>query len=131
LQDFAFMETTVERGRFCEVQAEKYFLAEEGRVLLGRNYRCRGGEIDLIFEESVKGSYGADVELVFIEVRFRLNGSWMNGVESVDLRKRRRLSHAIRHFLMGYQGKAKTLRLDILAWDGRSWVHLKNALLQS
>lgn len=131
MQDFGSMETTVQRGKVCEALAEKYFLAEGRRVLLGRNYRCRGGEIDLIFEESVGECYQDGIELVFIEVRSRFDGSWMNGVESVDFRKRRRLSHAIRHFLMGYQGKATTLRFDILAWDGKSWVHLKNALLQS
>lgn len=125
------MASKVKTGRDSEVLAEHYFLSQGLRILLRRNYRCKGGEIDLIFEERFREDDWKNFELVFVEVRSRFHGSWLNGVESVDLRKRQRLSHAIRHFLMNYQGKAKTLRFDILAWDGKTWVHLKNALLHS
>ncbi len=122
------MVSKVETGRASESLAESYLLAEGGRVLLTRNYRCKAGEVDLILEEANgRGS----CELVFVEVRSRYEGSWLNGIESVDARKRRRLGQTIRHFLVGYRGRAQTLRFDILAWDGNAWVHLKNAWLQS
>lgn len=114
-----------------ESRALDYLLAEGTRLLLARNYRCKGGEIDLVFEENLETDPWEMFELVFVEVRSRFSGSWQSGVESVDCRKRQRLAHAIRHFLMGYRGRAQTLRFDILAWDGSEWVHLKNALLQS
>ena len=39
------------------------FLQQQGLQLVTRNYRCRGGEIDLIMRD--------DDSLVFVEVRYR------------------------------------------------------------
>jgi putative endonuclease len=93
---------------------------------LHRNYRCKGGEIDLVLEEEVSSG---QFELVFVEVRSRGAGAWVSGVETVDFRKRLKLSRTIRYFLAGYRGRAKSLRVDLLAWDDGVWTHLRNVWL--
>src|SRR4051812_11385014 len=114
----------VEIGRRIESAAASWFVQSgPGRTEVARNYRLRTGEIDLIFEE---GQASGAMELVFIEVRFRRRGGMQSGLESVGFRKQLRLARAIRHFLARYRGKAKTLRLDVLSWDGASWEHFRD-----
>lgn len=114
-------------GYQIEDQAADY-LTKFGFILITRNYRIRGGEIDLIFEETL-GS--GEVELVFVEVRARCSDeNWVSGVESVDWKKKRKLERTIKHFLMQYRGGANGVRLDILAWDGSVWEHVKNVWLR-
>jgi putative endonuclease len=111
----------LEFGRDAEERALLYFSAQPGVRLLDRNYRFRGGEIDLIFEDRD--------ELVFIEVRARAAGGLVQGFETLDWKKRHRLERVIRHYLARYRGTAKRLRLDVLSWDGKAWTHLRNAWL--
>jgi putative endonuclease len=106
-------------GLRIERLAEAYLLARGPPIrVVARNLRFRCGEIDLVLEEE-RGD-GA-LELVFVEVRARGAGAWVPGAESVDGRKRRKLERAISLFLARYHGRARTARLDVLAWDGRAW----------
>lgn len=77
-------------GREAERYAEG-FLEERALVLLQRNYRCRGGEIDLIMRD------GATV--VFVEVRMRASPAFGGAAESITLGKQRKLLRAARHYL--------------------------------
>jgi Holliday junction resolvase-like predicted endonuclease len=119
-------------GWKIEAQAEAWYLHQSPRaILLARNFRCRLGEIDLIFEEpSDPASPLGARELVFVEVRARLPGSWETGIESVRPKKQLRLQRSMRYFLAHYEGLASGARLDILAWDGQNWTHLRNQWLQ-
>ena len=75
-------------------QAEEFaarFLQRHGLSLLQRNYRCRGGEIDLIMQEGAT--------LVFVEVRLRSRGDFGGAAASIDHRKQQRLALAARHYL--------------------------------
>ena len=112
-----------EIGARIERKAEQYFLQQVGGKLIARNYRTRGGEIDLIFEcPRVLGC----PDLVFVEVSAGLPGNWLSGLESVGGRKQRRLAHAIRHFLMRYRGRAFEIRIDVLDWDGTRFQHYRD-----
>ncbi|OFZ79239.1 MAG: hypothetical protein A2583_01125 [Bdellovibrionales bacterium RIFOXYD1_FULL_53_11] len=117
-------ETRQELGRRIEDAALELLLSSGNYKLLRRNYRCKTGEIDLICEE-VRGD--AALELVFIEVRARTAGGWVDGVESVGPVKQSRLRRAAQRFLMTYRGHALEVRFDVLAWDGRVWTHLRDA----
>ena len=99
-----------------------------GQRLIARNYRWKGGELDLILEET-RGA--GNVELVFIEVRSRLRGSWTTGIESIRFPKQFRLERTIRRFLAGYRGSARTVRFDVLAWDGKNWMHYPDIRLSA
>lgn len=112
-------------GKAAEELALQYLLSEQGvsRCLIARNYRSRFGEIDLILEEKRESG---EVELVFVEVRARSRGGWVDGVQSVSFPKQLRLSRVIAKFLSRYSGAAGSVRLDLLSWDGMSFTHLRN-----
>ncbi len=67
------------------------YLQAQGLALVERNYRCRGGEIDLIMRDG--GT------IVFVEVRFRSDLRFGGALASVDFHKQARLIHAASHFL--------------------------------
>jgi putative endonuclease len=64
--------------------------------LVERNFRCRGGEIDLVM---TIGGPGGAAELVFVEVRYRKRDEFGDGGESVDRHKQRRLRIAAETWL--------------------------------
>jgi len=78
-------------GRAAEGLAADY-LQERGLQLLERNFRVRGGEIDLICREGKI--------LVFVEVRLRRRSDYGGAAASIGARKRKRLILAARHYLM-------------------------------
>ena len=99
-----------EIGRDAEGLAEG-FLSRRGLMLVGRNYRCRRGEIDLVMRD-------ADV-LVFVEVRRRTSRAFGGGLGSVDARKRTRLVAAAEHYRMMHRiGDDRPCRFDVVAIDG-------------
>jgi Holliday junction resolvase-like predicted endonuclease len=114
-------------GLQIEDQAVQWYLAQNpGARLLDHGFRWRGGEIDLILEEPSQLWLGR-TELVFVEVRARMPGAWVSGIESVQGVKLRRLRAGITVYLARYRGKAAGARLDLLAWDGTNWEHLRDA----
>lgn len=85
------------------------FLRRQGLALLRRNYRMRGGEIDIV-------ARAPGGELVFVEVRCRSHAAWGGAAASVDARKRARLLLAARHYLMHHPHEA-ACRFDVVAID--------------
>jgi len=92
-------------------QAEDWALAyllERGCTLIERNYRWRGGELDLIMRE---GNC-----TVFVEVRYRKNTHYGLPQETLDYRKRARLIATARLFLQNHREAAKQpSRFDVIA----------------
>jgi putative endonuclease len=89
------------------------FLVERGLTLLTRNYRCRGGEIDLVARDGET--------LVFVEVRLRRSAAFGGAAASITGAKRTRLRHAAGHFL-AHLGREPACRFDAVlldALDGR------------
>lgn len=94
-------------GSEYEQRAAEY-LAGQGLTILGRNYRCRQGEIDLIAGD---GSY-----LVFVEVKYRSDVSKGDPAEAVGFHKQQRIRAAARYYL--YQnryGEDTPCRFDVIA----------------
>jgi putative endonuclease len=79
------------KGQLAEKLAVNY-LKQHGLHLIQQNYRCKGGEIDIIAQEGNT--------LVFIEVRNRGASSFGMAAESITLPKQRRIILAARHYLM-------------------------------
>jgi len=103
-------------GNQGEREAET-FLSRSGLKLVQRNYRCRGGEIDLVMRDDDTEHASTEV-LVFIEVRLRGAGAHVNALDSVDGNKQRRLIMAARHFLMEHpQWSEHPCRFDVVALD--------------
>lgn len=95
-------------GREKEDQACRYLADREGYEIIGRNYRCRYGEIDIIaLEENV---------LIFVEVRYRRQGGLVSAIESVDKKKAQRLRLAVRSYLSEHRHdllEGQALRVDL------------------
>jgi len=97
-------------GQYAEQLAAEY-LNRQGLQLLERNYRCRGGEIDLVMRDS--GNRGK--MLVFVEVRYRTSDLYGGAVASVDRRKQQRLLHAAQHYLQQRRIVDQACRFDVVA----------------
>ena len=93
--------------------------------MLTRNWRCKGGELDLVMLD-------ADT-VVFVEVRYRLHASFGGALGSIDGRKQKRLVLAASLFLQKEpRWAAQPCRFDVVALQGshhagRPLQWLKNA----
>lgn len=113
--------TAQQRGQQGEDAALAY-LQQQGLVCETRNYRCRGGEIDLV----MRAGKADAATLVFVEVRVRKNAQHGSAAESVDRHKQRRLIVAAKHFLLT-QTPLPACRFDVVALDGGQIEWIKNA----
>lgn len=95
-----------ETGRLGEDLAAA-FLARAGYRLVERNYRCKGGEIDII---AVEGPV-----LCFIEVKARTGTAFGEPAEAVDRRKRRRMIRAARLYAASKRLAGVGYRYDIVS----------------
>jgi putative endonuclease len=92
-------------------------LARHGLSIVARNYRCRGGEIDLVCRDG--GT------LVFVEVRLRTNRNFGGAAASITAAKRQRLIRAAGHYLAGKPLPA--CRFDVVLLDGQEMEWIRNA----
>ena len=95
-----------QKGRQGERQAE-HFLCGKGYTLLGRNFRSRRGEIDIIAEK--------DGRIVFVEVK---NWDYLDSGDleyAIDRRKRERILAASRLFLHTHpEFKDRRIGFDVI-----------------
>jgi len=127
-----FSKSPREIGKEAEDQALDWFLKHRaGSTLIARNFYCKSGEIDLIFEErgEERGNFKNQIELVFVEVRLCSPTNWLKGPEVLHWSKQKKFARASRVFLSQYQGKAQSVRSDLLVGDGKCWHHLPNLRL--
>jgi putative endonuclease len=92
-------------GRWGEDLAAQY-LAERGCLILDRNWRCRDGEMDLIAWDSP--------EVVMCEVRTRRGNRAGSALESITLRKQRRLRRLAAAWLADQDRSDFLVRIDAL-----------------
>ena len=82
-------------------------LQQAGFAILERNYRCRGGEIDIVARR--------DSLLVIAEVRLRSGGAFGGAAASITAAKRRRIVRTARYLLLCRPRLASlTVRFDAL-----------------
>ena len=114
-------DTTTGTEQFAENLAAR-FLEKRGLVIVARNYRCRGGEIDLVCRDGKA--------LVFVEVRLRRNAGFGGAGASITPAKQRRIILAAQYYLMANGKHDCDCRFDCILLDGTNernidWV--KNA----
>ena len=103
-------EDRTSAGREAEESVCAY-LRKRGMEIVERNFRARGGEIDLIARDG-------DV-LAFVEVRFRAEDGHGLPEESVGPAKRRRIASAARAYLSTIPPDSwREARFDVAAVDG-------------
>ena len=103
-----------------------HFLIARGFRILGRNFRCKGGEVDIIARDP------GDKSLVFIEVKTRRGLSYGVPQLAVTPFKQRQISKAALTWLSKNQLHDTNARFDVIAillhTDGRHAIdHIKNA----
>jgi putative endonuclease len=98
------------RGDAAEQLACEYLVARGLRVL-ARNFRCAGGELDLVLADAG--------ELVVVEVRCRADGAAVDGLASLGPAKCRRIIHATEFFLLAHPPLAEApVRFDVVTVTG-------------
>lgn len=94
------------------------YLQAQGLHLIVSNYLCKAGEIDLIMQDN-------DV-MVFIEVRYRKNVDYGDGLISVTKSKQQKIKRAATYYLQEQNLYDKILcRFDVVAVNGErelSWI---------
>jgi putative endonuclease len=109
-------DTTTTRGREAEERAARH-LEQCGLRVVARNFRIRGGEIDLICNDGKAR--------VFVEVRLRSRSDFGGAAASITAAKRRRIVLAAQHYLAGKP--ACDCRFDCVLIDGEQLEWIPNA----
>ena len=108
----------------CAEEIAVQWLRMAGLVVLDRNRRAAGGEVDIVARD---GS-----TLVFVEVRARQEGSWVGGAGTIDHRKWARLRRCARALTAepALRWPGRRLRIDAVAIEhsdsGLRLKHLRN-----
>jgi putative endonuclease len=110
------MATTQAQAAAAEDVAA-HFLAERGLRLLDRNFRVRGGEIDLVCLEGQT--------TVFVEVRLRTRSDFGGAGASITAAKQKRLIVAARHWLARHH--ETPCRFDCVLMNGHDIIWLRDA----
>jgi putative endonuclease len=98
------------RGAAAEQLAAEYLQAR-GLTLLGRNLRCKGGELDLV---CLDGGV-----LAIVEVRQRMRADFGGALASVTPGKQRKIIRAARYFASRQVGwRTHRMRFDVIGLEG-------------
>jgi len=96
-----------EAGRAGEAAALEY-LQRAGLQLVLRNFRCKGGEIDLVMLDGTT--------LALVEVRYRSSEKFGGAAASVTWRKQLRLAIAAEYLLLArHELRRYPARFDVVA----------------
>jgi putative endonuclease len=101
------MSTRQAKGAAAEQLAADYLL-RQGLSVIERNFRVRGGEIDLVCRDGKT--------TVFVEVRLRSRSDFGGAAASITATKQARLILAARHWLVRH-GETPC-RFDCMLFDG-------------
>ena len=82
-------------------------LAAAGCIIRDRNWRTKGGELDLVAEDGG--------EIIFVEVKTRQGNAYGYPEDAVTYAKRRRLRLAAHAYLTAYGLHGRPYRFDIVA----------------
>lgn len=103
-------------GAAAEELAARHLLAQ-GLKILARNFRVRGGEIDIIAQDGK--------ELVFVEVRLRGNARFGGAAASITPAKQQRVMLAAQHYLQQHGERPcrfDCVLLNALEADSIEWL---------
>ena len=115
-------DTTSETSKVIGDRAEESaarFLEQRGFAVLTRNFRCRGGEIDLVCRDGRT--------LVFVEVRLRRNATYGGAGASITVAKQRRIILAAQHYLAANAKANDDCRFDCVLLEGDSIEWIRDA----
>ena len=116
---------TKERGNKGEDKAASY-LSDKGFSIIERNWRTKGGEIDII-------AYKNDT-LVFVEVKTLPNGTMDMIQRELNYQKRQRIIKTSKRFLLNHRQYSNSyVRYDVIVIDMPGFeevYHIENAFTE-
>lgn len=108
-----------EIGSAYEQKAVEY-LEKHGYSIVGQNYFCRYGEIDIIAKK--------DDVLVFVEVKYRKSSKAGLGESVVDRKKQLHIVKTAQNYMIEkYKTDELSCRFDVIAINGTMFHHIENA----
>jgi putative endonuclease len=88
------------------------WLKKQQIEILDNNFRCQGGEIDII-GKSINNT------LIFFEVKYRKNSHHGNAAEYISTNKQKRITHCAKYYLINNpQLQNHNMRFDALILHG-------------
>ena len=105
-------------GRWGESRVARVYEAA-GYEVLDRNWRVRGGELDLVL--------GRGDEIVFCEVKARRSAAFGGAVAAVTPAKQAQVRRLAESWLRTRGGPAAEVRFDVVAIDGVELTHYEAA----
>lgn len=94
-----------EKGDLGENLVDIY-LIKNGYEILYKNFKCNMGEIDRIFLDNN--------EIVFTEIKTRMNINYGYPAESVTIYKRKHILNTAKYFLYRMNMLGKSVRFDVI-----------------
>lgn len=115
--------STREKGRISENTALKYLL-EKGYKLIGKNFRTRRGEIDLIMFDR------QSFQFVFVEVKSLQNENKIFIGETISKRKSLKIKQTANFWIQTKIRKTCQWRIDFIGivLDNMRVVHIQSAI---
>jgi putative endonuclease len=104
------------RAASLGVQAEAAmasWYSAQGYEILARNWRTKGGEIDIVAV--------LDDVVVFVEVKARSSARFGTGLDAITPAKMARLHRLGRAFLREHALAGRTMRVDVASWVDGKW----------
>lgn len=96
------------------------YLRRQGYEILGRNYYCPAGEIDIVAKDGVY--------LVFVEVKYRRDARFGMPAEAVTARKQLTLRRAAQYYMREHHtGENRPCRFDVVGILGTELTLIKDA----
>ena len=96
------------------------YLEKSGYTIVSRNYRIKGGEIDII------ARYNGVI--IFLEVKFLTTSVYGSPLEAVNWRKQSQIRKVAQFYLMRHGLSEWTpCRFDVIAFEGDEMTHIENA----
>ena len=100
------INSTASTGAIAEAMARE-FLQQQGLCFVAQNYRCKMGELDLVFKDQK--------QLVIVEVKNRKNTLFGTPAEWVTASKQHKIILATQHYLVSQKQPASlSVRFDVI-----------------
>jgi len=98
-------------GKQKEQQAKKWLNTQNVHII-AENYRCKGGEIDLIGVRQ-----GQQKQLIFFEVKYRKSNHYGHPSEMVNHTKQTHIIHCAQHYLLTHpQYQDYPMQFDVITF---------------
>ena len=94
-------------------QQAKHWLTQQGINIIAENFRCKGGEIDLI-------GLNTQSQLIFFEVKYRKQTNYGNPAETVNHQKQQRIIKCAQNYLLKHpQYQDSAMQFDVITFTAK------------